>query len=200
MWFKAFQCVGGGCRQTKLCLQASSQKEKKKHCSTMWLTRTGSDDDIGLVWLFTKHSLIILQAVLPRRADPTELKAIFEKVGFDLYVLFSFLSLPSIKEGFLPSFDLGFFSFFYEFLSLVSLFLSFYKKKCSVLQYASVKKNEEYFMSAQDFVSRFLYVHTDILLTNEATNLLAGVVDQKKDGSVYHLSFRQWKFHICRVL
>lgn len=106
--------------------------------------------------------------------------------------LFSFLSLPSFKEGFPPSFDLGFFSFFYEFLklSLVSLFLSFYKK-CSVLQYASIKKNEEYFMSAQDFMSRFLHAHTDILLTNEATNLLAGVVDQKKDGSVYHLSFRQ---------
>lgn len=48
------------------------------------------DDDIGLVWLFTKHSFIILQAVLPRRADPTELKAIFEKVGFDLYVFVLF--------------------------------------------------------------------------------------------------------------
>lgn len=46
-------------------------------------------------------------------------------------------------------------------------------------------------MSAQDFVSRFLHAHTDILLTSEATNLLAGVVDQKKDGSVYHLSFKQ---------
>lgn len=199
MWLKAFQCVRGGCRQTKLCLQASSQKEKK-HCSTMWLTRTGSDDDIGLVCLFTKHSLIILQAVLPRRADPTELKAIFEKVGFDLYVLFSFLSLPSFKEGFLPSFDLGFFSFFKWISKAQPCVFIFYKKKCSVLQYASVKKNEKYFMSAQDFVSRFLHAHTDILLTNEATNLLAGVVDQKKDGSVYHLSFRQWKFHICRVL
>lgn len=127
MWLKAFQCVRGGCRQTKLCLQASSQKEKK-HCSTMWLTRTGSDDDIGLVCLFTKHSLIILQAVLPRRADPTELKAIFEKVGFDLYVLFSFLSLPSFKEGFLPSFDLGFFSFFKWISKAQPCVFIFYKK------------------------------------------------------------------------
>lgn len=127
MWLKAFQCVRGGCRQTKLCLQASSQKEKK-HCSTMWLTRTSSDDDIGLVCLFTKHSLIILQAVLPRRADPTELKAIFEKVGFDLYVLFSFLSLPSFKEGFLPSFDLGFFSFFKWISKAQPCVFIFYKK------------------------------------------------------------------------
>uniref|UniRef100_A0A3B4GY58 Solute carrier family 25 member 13 n=1 Tax=Pundamilia nyererei TaxID=303518 RepID=A0A3B4GY58_9CICH len=108
----------------------------------MWLTRTGSDDDIGLVCLFTKHSLIILQAVLPRRADPTELKAIFEK-------------------------------------------------------YASVKKNEEYFMSAQDFVSRFLHAHTDILLTNEATNLLAGVVDQKKDGLISFQEFVAFESVLC---
>uniref|UniRef100_A0AAX7TJP2 EF-hand domain-containing protein n=1 Tax=Astatotilapia calliptera TaxID=8154 RepID=A0AAX7TJP2_ASTCA len=108
----------------------------------MWLTRTGSDDDIGLVCLFTKHSLIILQAVLPRRADPTELKAIFEK-------------------------------------------------------YASVKKNEKYFMSAQDFVSRFLHAHTDILLTNEATNLLAGVVDQKKDGLISFQEFVAFESVLC---
>uniref|UniRef100_A0A669CQA8 Solute carrier family 25 member 13 n=1 Tax=Oreochromis niloticus TaxID=8128 RepID=A0A669CQA8_ORENI len=86
--------------------------------------------------------LIILQAVLPRRADPTELKAIFEK-------------------------------------------------------YASVKKNEEYFMSAQDFVSRFLHAHTDILLTSEATNLLAGVVDQKKDGLISFQEFVAFESVLC---
>uniref|UniRef100_A0A669E117 Solute carrier family 25 member 13 n=1 Tax=Oreochromis niloticus TaxID=8128 RepID=A0A669E117_ORENI len=85
---------------------------------------------------------IILQAVLPRRADPTELKAIFEK-------------------------------------------------------YASVKKNEEYFMSAQDFVSRFLHAHTDILLTSEATNLLAGVVDQKKDGLISFQEFVAFESVLC---
>ncbi|KAF7662293.1 hypothetical protein LDENG_00240690 [Lucifuga dentata] len=69
------------------------------------------------------------KAVLPRRADPTELKAVFDK-------------------------------------------------------YASVKKNDERFMSPQDFVSRFLHAHTDIQLSNEATKLLAGVMDQKKDGLV----------------
>ncbi|XP_014191082.1 calcium-binding mitochondrial carrier protein Aralar2 [Haplochromis burtoni] len=82
------------------------------------------------------------KAVLPRRADPTELKAIFEK-------------------------------------------------------YASVKKNEEYFMSAQDFVSRFLHAHMDILLTNEATNLLAGVVDQKKDGLISFQEFVAFESVLC---
>ena len=53
------------------------------------------------------------------------------------------------------------------------------------LQYASVKKNDECFMSPQDFVSRFLHAHTDIRLSDEATTLLAGVVDQKKDGLVF---------------
>jgi len=50
------------------------------------------------------------------------------------------------------------------------------------LQYANVKKKEESFMSPQDFVSRFLHAHTDIRLSDEAAKLLAGVVDQKKDG------------------
>lgn len=52
------------------------------------------------------------------------------------------------------------------------------------LQYASVKKNEEFFMSPDDFVGRFLHAHTNIRLSDEATKLLAGVVDQKKDGLV----------------
>ncbi len=43
-------------------------------------------------------------------------------------------------------------------------------------------------MSPQDFVSRFLHAHTDIQLSDEATKLLAGVVDQKKDGLVF------WRF------
>jgi len=53
-----------------------------------------------------------------------------------------------------------------------------------LLQYASVKKNDDSFMSPQDFVERFLHAHTDIRLSDDAANLLAGVVDQKKDGSV----------------
>uniref|UniRef100_A0A3Q1GTW3 Solute carrier family 25 member 13 n=1 Tax=Acanthochromis polyacanthus TaxID=80966 RepID=A0A3Q1GTW3_9TELE len=92
--------------------------------------------------VFTKCSLTVLQAVLPRRADPTELKAIFEK-------------------------------------------------------YASVKKNDDCFMSPQDFVSRFLHAHTDIQLSDEATKLLAGVVDQKKDGLISFQEFVAFESVLC---
>ncbi|XP_041868123.1 calcium-binding mitochondrial carrier protein Aralar2 isoform X2 [Melanotaenia boesemani] len=82
------------------------------------------------------------KAVLPRRADPTELKAIFEK-------------------------------------------------------YASIKKNDNYFMSPQDFVERFLHAHTDIRLSDEATKLLAGVVDQKKDGLISFQEFVAFESVLC---
>ncbi|CAB1443110.1 unnamed protein product [Pleuronectes platessa] len=82
------------------------------------------------------------QAALPRRADPTELKAIFEK-------------------------------------------------------YASVKKNNEHFMSPQDFVGRFLHAHTDTRLSEEATELLAGVVDQKKDGLISFQEFLAFESVLC---
>ncbi|TMS18333.1 Calcium-binding mitochondrial carrier protein Aralar2, partial [Larimichthys crocea] len=81
-------------------------------------------------------------AVLPKRADPAELKAIFEK-------------------------------------------------------YASVRKNEECFMSPQDFVSRFLHAHTDIRLSDEATKLLAGVVDQRKDGLISFQEFVAFESVLC---
>jgi len=42
-------------------------------------------------------------------------------------------------------------------------------------------------MSAEDFVSQFLYAHTDIRLSEGATTLLAGVLDQKKHGFVFCL-------------
>uniref|UniRef100_A0A4W5LI80 Solute carrier family 25 member 13 n=1 Tax=Hucho hucho TaxID=62062 RepID=A0A4W5LI80_9TELE len=63
------------------------------------------------------------------------------------------------------------------------------------LQYASIQKNDEYYMSPEDFVTRFLHAHTDIRLSDEATSLLAGVVDQKKDGYVedqgtYHKAYQ----------
>uniref|UniRef100_A0A672HPR8 Solute carrier family 25 member 13 n=1 Tax=Salarias fasciatus TaxID=181472 RepID=A0A672HPR8_SALFA len=87
-------------------------------------------------------SLIVLQALLPRRADPAELRAIFEK-------------------------------------------------------YASVKKNDEHFMSPQDFVNRFLHAHVDIRLSDEATTLLAGVVDQKKDGLISFQEFVAFESVLC---
>uniref|UniRef100_A0A8C5C2T8 Solute carrier family 25 member 13 n=1 Tax=Gadus morhua TaxID=8049 RepID=A0A8C5C2T8_GADMO len=84
----------------------------------------------------------MLQVVLPKRADPTELKAVFEK-------------------------------------------------------YASIKNNDGSFMSPEDFVTQFLYAHTDIRLSEGATTLLAGVVDQKKDGLISFQEFLAFESVLC---
>ncbi|CAL8372071.1 unnamed protein product [Boreogadus saida] len=82
------------------------------------------------------------KVVLPKRADPTELKAVFEK-------------------------------------------------------YASIKNNDGSFMSPEDFVTQFLYAHTDIRLSEGATTLLAGVVDQKKDGLISFQEFLAFESVLC---
>uniref|UniRef100_A0A6Q2YKC6 EF-hand domain-containing protein n=1 Tax=Esox lucius TaxID=8010 RepID=A0A6Q2YKC6_ESOLU len=67
----------------------------------------------------------------------------------------------------------------------------------SLFQYASVQKNDEHFMSPVDFVTRFLHEHTDIKLSDEATLLLAGVVDQKKDGLISFQEFVAFESVLC---
>uniref|UniRef100_A0A8C1NU93 Solute carrier family 25 member 13 n=1 Tax=Cyprinus carpio TaxID=7962 RepID=A0A8C1NU93_CYPCA len=64
-------------------------------------------------------------------------------------------------------------------------------------QYASVERNGEYFMSPEDFVSRFLHALTDIKLSKEATVLLAGVVDQTKDGLISFQEFLAFESVLC---
>ncbi|XP_028672887.1 electrogenic aspartate/glutamate antiporter SLC25A13, mitochondrial [Erpetoichthys calabaricus] len=82
------------------------------------------------------------KVVLPKRADPAELKSIFYK-------------------------------------------------------YATVKKNEEYFMSPEDFVSHFLFQNTNIQLSKKAVELLAGVVDQKKNGLISFQEFLAFEAVLC---
>uniref|UniRef100_A0A4W5L8T3 EF-hand domain-containing protein n=1 Tax=Hucho hucho TaxID=62062 RepID=A0A4W5L8T3_9TELE len=69
--------------------------------------------------------------------------------------------------------------------------------KAIFLKYASIQKNDEAFMSPEDFVARFLYAHTDIRLSDEATSLLAGVVDQKKDGLISFQEFVAFESVLC---
>uniref|UniRef100_A0A6Q2YDA7 EF-hand domain-containing protein n=1 Tax=Esox lucius TaxID=8010 RepID=A0A6Q2YDA7_ESOLU len=69
--------------------------------------------------------------------------------------------------------------------------------KAIFLKYASVQKNDEHFMSPVDFVTRFLHEHTDIKLSDEATLLLAGVVDQKKDGLISFQEFVAFESVLC---
>lgn len=58
-----------------------------------------------------------------------------------------------------------------------------------LLQYASVEKNGEYFMSPHDFVTRYLKIMEDGVHDPNSVKLLAGVVDQTKDGYVFCFSF-----------
>uniref|UniRef100_A0A8K9UTW5 Solute carrier family 25 member 13 n=1 Tax=Oncorhynchus mykiss TaxID=8022 RepID=A0A8K9UTW5_ONCMY len=69
--------------------------------------------------------------------------------------------------------------------------------KAIFIKYASIQKNNEAFMSPEDFVARFLYAHTDIRLSDEATSLLAGVVDQKKDGLISFQEFVAFESVLC---
>ncbi|XP_041758087.2 calcium-binding mitochondrial carrier protein Aralar2 [Coregonus clupeaformis] len=69
--------------------------------------------------------------------------------------------------------------------------------KAIFLKYASIQKNDEAFMSPEDFVARFLHAHTDIRLSDEATSLLAGVVDQKKDGLISFQEFVAFESVLC---
>lgn len=96
---------------------------------------------------------------------------------------FSLLCLPLIKEAFHLPFDLQLF-LFYQILKPSMRPCVFVSVFFFPLQYASVGKNDESFMSPQDFVSHFLHAHTDIQLSDEATNLLARVVDQNKEVGV----------------
>ncbi|KAK2886984.1 hypothetical protein Q8A67_015212 [Cirrhinus molitorella] len=69
--------------------------------------------------------------------------------------------------------------------------------KSIFLKYAGVEKNGEHYMSPEDFVSKFLLAHTDTKLSKEATVLLAGVVDQTKDGLISFQEFLAFESVLC---
>ena len=54
------------------------------------------------------------------------------------------------------------------------------------LQYASREdENGERYMTASDFVQKYLGMCCDANFNSESIKLLAGIVDTSKDGSVY---------------
>lgn len=55
----------------------------------------------------------------------------------------------------------------------------------SFKQYASIEKNGEFFMSPNDFVTRYLNIFGESQPNPKTVELLSGVVDQTKDGYVY---------------
>ncbi len=53
-----------------------------------------------------------------------------------------------------------------------------------LFQYASVEKNNEHYMTAQDFIQRFLGLLLDKNYDKHTLHLLANCVDTTKDGQV----------------
>ncbi|KAM9385708.1 LOW QUALITY PROTEIN: electrogenic aspartate/glutamate antiporter SLC25A13, mitochondrial [Pholidichthys leucotaenia] len=69
----------------------------------------------------------------------------------------------------------------------------------SLCAVASIKKIGECFMSPQDFVNLSLHAHTDVRLSDKATNLLVGVIDQKKDRLIYFQEFMAFESVLCAL-
>ncbi|XP_017930987.1 calcium-binding mitochondrial carrier protein Aralar2 isoform X2 [Manacus vitellinus] len=69
--------------------------------------------------------------------------------------------------------------------------------KTIFLKYASVEKNGEFFMSPHDFVTRYLKIIGDGLPNASTVQLLAGVVDQTKDGLISFQEFVAFESVLC---
>ncbi|XP_057288882.1 electrogenic aspartate/glutamate antiporter SLC25A13, mitochondrial isoform X1 [Pezoporus wallicus] len=69
--------------------------------------------------------------------------------------------------------------------------------KTIFLKYASVEKNGEFFMSPNDFVTRYLKIIGDGLPNASTVQLLAGVVDQTKDGLISFQEFVAFESVLC---
>ncbi|XP_029444788.1 calcium-binding mitochondrial carrier protein Aralar2 [Rhinatrema bivittatum] len=69
--------------------------------------------------------------------------------------------------------------------------------KTIFLKYASVEKNGEHFMSPNDFVRRYLNLTGDREPNLKTLQLLAGVVDQTKDGLISFQEFLAFESVLC---
>ncbi|XP_060104518.1 electrogenic aspartate/glutamate antiporter SLC25A13, mitochondrial isoform X2 [Heteronotia binoei] len=69
--------------------------------------------------------------------------------------------------------------------------------KTIFLKYASVEKNGEFYMSPNDFVTRFLKIIGDGIPNPSTVQLLGGVVDQTKDGLISFQEFVAFESVLC---
>ncbi|XP_034640933.1 calcium-binding mitochondrial carrier protein Aralar1 isoform X1 [Trachemys scripta elegans] len=65
------------------------------------------------------------------------------------------------------------------------------------LQYATVEKDGEHYMTPGDFVQRYLGLYTDPNYNPETLQLLAGVADQTKDGLISYQEFLAFESVLC---
>uniref|UniRef100_A0A286ZRZ5 Solute carrier family 25 member 13 n=1 Tax=Sus scrofa TaxID=9823 RepID=A0A286ZRZ5_PIG len=64
-------------------------------------------------------------------------------------------------------------------------------------QYASIEKNGEFFMSPNDFVTRYLNIFGESQPNPKTVELLSGVVDQTKDGLISFQEFVAFESVLC---
>ncbi|XP_005152663.1 electrogenic aspartate/glutamate antiporter SLC25A12, mitochondrial [Melopsittacus undulatus] len=65
------------------------------------------------------------------------------------------------------------------------------------LKYASVEQDGEHYMTAEDFVQKYLGLHTDPRYNPKTVQLLAGVADQTKDGLISFQEFLAFESVLC---
>ncbi|NXH67865.1 CMC1 protein, partial [Hydrobates tethys] len=65
------------------------------------------------------------------------------------------------------------------------------------LQYASVEKDGEHYMTPEDFVQKYLGLYTDLRFNPKTVQLLAGVADQTKDGLISYQEFLAFESVLC---
>nr|4P5W_A Chain A, Calcium-binding mitochondrial carrier protein Aralar2,Calcium-binding mitochondrial carrier protein Aralar2 [Homo sapiens]4P5W_B Chain B, Calcium-binding mitochondrial carrier protein Aralar2,Calcium-binding mitochondrial carrier protein Aralar2 [Homo sapiens] len=65
------------------------------------------------------------------------------------------------------------------------------------LKYASIEKNGEFFMSPNDFVTRYLNIFGESQPNPKTVELLSGVVDQTKDGLISFQEFVAFESVLC---
>ncbi|NXG70807.1 CMC1 protein, partial [Baryphthengus martii] len=66
-----------------------------------------------------------------------------------------------------------------------------------LLQYASVEKDGEHYMTPEDFVQKYLGLYTDPRYNPKTVQLLAGVADQTKDGLISYQEFLAFESVLC---
>ncbi|XP_055468893.1 electrogenic aspartate/glutamate antiporter SLC25A13, mitochondrial [Psammomys obesus] len=69
--------------------------------------------------------------------------------------------------------------------------------KAIFLKYASIEKNGEFFMSPNDFVTRYLNIFGESKPNPKTVELLSGVVDQTKDGLISFQEFVAFESVLC---
>ncbi|NWW96705.1 CMC1 protein, partial [Rhynochetos jubatus] len=65
------------------------------------------------------------------------------------------------------------------------------------LQYASVEKDGEHYMTPEDFVQKYLGLYTDPRYNPKTVQLVAGVADQTKDGLISYQEFLAFESVLC---